>query len=340
MPIPLFLGAAAVASALIGGKKMYDAHSYNKEAERVNSRAQDIVEEARDDVDYARKGTSKALSDLGKAKVTVLNTSVDKFIDLFGKLRNVELEDSEGLDELRNLRADIEDLRELRELSSEAFSALESGVSGVGAGALVAFGAYSGAMAFGTASTGAAIAGLSGAAATNATLAFLGGGSLAAGGLGIAGGTAVLGGLVAGPFLAVMGFSMSSKAEANRDRAYSNLSEAKKIKEQARNTVEACGFIKDRAKMFRRFLLKIEYEYFNPLLERLEELIDKRGVDFASYNRQEREIVAVNCAVAQAVKAILDTPLLTEDGQLTEESEAAIPKVKKKIAGLMDRVGA
>jgi hypothetical protein len=49
-----------------------------------------------------------------------------------------------------------------------------------------AFGAWSGAMAFGAASTGTAISALSGIAATNATLAFLGGGSLAAGGLGIA----------------------------------------------------------------------------------------------------------------------------------------------------------
>ncbi len=45
----------------------------------------------------------------------------------------------------------------------------------------------------GTASTGTAISALSGAAATKATIAWLGGGALAAGGLGIAGGTAVLG---------------------------------------------------------------------------------------------------------------------------------------------------
>ena len=57
---------------------------------------------------------------------------------------------------------------------------------------------------FATASTGAAISGLSGAAATSATLAAIGGGSLAAGGLGIAGGTAVLTGIVAFPILAVV----------------------------------------------------------------------------------------------------------------------------------------
>ena len=55
-----------------------------------------------------------------------------------------------------------------------------------------------------TASTGAAISGLSGAAATSATLAAIGGGSLAAGGFGIAGGTAMLTGIVALPVIAAV----------------------------------------------------------------------------------------------------------------------------------------
>jgi hypothetical protein len=50
---------------------------------------------------------------------------------------------------------------------------------------------------FGVASTGTAISALSGAAATNAALAWLGGGALAAGGSGIAGGSAFL--ALAGP---------------------------------------------------------------------------------------------------------------------------------------------
>ena len=48
-------------------------------------------------------------------------------------------------------------------------------------------------MALGTASTGTAIASLSGAAATNAALAWLGGGTVAAGGAGVAGGSFILG---------------------------------------------------------------------------------------------------------------------------------------------------
>lgn len=70
----------------------------------------------------------------------------------------------------------------------------------VAGGAIAALGptaAMAVATTFGTASTGTAIASLSGAAATNAALAWLGGGSLAAGGGGISAGSAFL--AMAGP---------------------------------------------------------------------------------------------------------------------------------------------
>ena len=66
---------------------------------------------------------------------------------------------------------------------------------------LIGLGCIWGVMALGTASTGAAIGGLTGVAATNATLAWLGGGALAAGGGGMALGSMVLGGIIAGPAL-------------------------------------------------------------------------------------------------------------------------------------------
>lgn len=73
---------------------------------------------------------------------------------------------------------------------------LKAGVAGVATGASVAVGGPTLALwvatTFGTASTGTAISSLSGAAATNAALAWLGGGTLAASGGGIAVGEALL----------------------------------------------------------------------------------------------------------------------------------------------------
>ena len=71
------------------------------------------------------------------------------------------------------------------------------GTSGALAGTCAAIGIPTLVAQFATAATGTAISTLSGAAATNATLAWLGGGTVASGGLGVAGGAVVLGGIVA-----------------------------------------------------------------------------------------------------------------------------------------------
>ena len=86
------------------------------------------------------------------------------------------------------------------ELEAAKKSALGAG-AGAAAGAAIVSVAPAAAMwiatTFGTASTGTAISALSGAAATNAALAWLGGGALAAGGGGMSAGTALL--AMAGP---------------------------------------------------------------------------------------------------------------------------------------------
>lgn len=69
---------------------------------------------------------------------------------------------------------------------------MAAGVIGTAASALASSATLTLVATFGTASTGTAIGSLSGAAATNATLAWLGGGSMAAGGGGVAAGAAIL----------------------------------------------------------------------------------------------------------------------------------------------------
>lgn len=191
----------------------------------------------------------------------------------------------------------------------------------------MAFGAYSAAGLLGTAGTGAAIAGLSGVAATNATLALLGGGTLAAGGLGIAGGTAVLGGLVAGPAIAVMGFMMDSRADKNLDMARSNRAKAREAEEQMKLAGDACRAIGKRADMFRDLISQVD-TLFRPLIEKMEAMVKEKGTDYRDYGEEDRKTIAMALATAGAVKAVLDTPILTKEGAVTEESLRAYKKVE------------
>lgn len=327
MPIPfLFIGIAA-ATGLLGIGETAKAVSDRHDAKETNAQAKEIIDGATDSANKARKICGDAIQKLGESKVNVLDTSMKKFIDSFEKIHNVEFSETVGMDELRRFKFDKKSLSELKELNSIATSIAAGVGSGALAGALTAFGAYSVAGAFATASTGTAIASLSGAAATNATLAFFGGGSLAAGGLGVAGGTTVLGGLVAGPALAIMGLVVGAQAKAARDNAYSNLSLARKYKEEMMTAVIMSNGIRKRACMMNRLLIKLQC-IFDPLVFSIENMVETVGTDFSKYTIKQQNTVAACVSLAGAIKAVLDTPLLTEDGKLTSESESIASQVE------------
>lgn len=323
-------GLLAIAAGAFGIGKSIKAGADQKEANRTNERADDIIKDASEKIEICRKNCGTAIDNLGQCKIQILDKSIKPFIAEFEKLNHVELSESKGLNELQKMVLDQKKFTELKQLQSMASSLVGGLASGAMAGALTAFGAYGAAGALATASTGTAIASLSGAAATNATLAFFGGGSLAAGGLGMAGGTAVLGGLVAGPALAVLGVVVGAKASANLDKAYSNLSKAKEYKEEMDAASVLCIGIRKRSAMFNRFLLSLN-AVFEPLIYEMTQIISNKGTDFRSFSDDEKKVVAEAMALAGAIKSILDTPILDDDGNLTLESDQIVEMTRKKL---------
>lgn len=327
MPLPLLFIPTAVATGLIGvGKSVkaaFDIHDANK----TNEKANDIIEGAKKGVERARKACGADLNKLGKKKVNILDSSVNHFVQSFGKLKNVNLQRSKGLDEMGRLNIDSAEFEELRELGNFATSILCGIAGGALGGAITAFGAYSAVGTFATASTGTAIASLSGAAATNATLAFFGGGSLAAGGLGIAGGTMVLGGLVAVPALAIMGFVIEAKASSAKDEAYSNLAKAKKVSAELMVAIDLCNAISSKCNMFIDLLNKLD-SYFKPLINKIDEAISLHGTDYNKFSQEQKQATAAAASIAKAIKMVLDTPILDSNGNITKESGRVLNQIK------------
>ena len=143
---------------------------------------------------------------------------------------------------------------------------------------------------------------------------------MAAGGLGMAGGAAVLGGLVAGPALLVMGIITGAKAGKNLEIAKAGAAEADVICEQFETGAEQCIAIRRRAWMFYNALAKLDAR-FVPAVYKLDDVLKKEGFDYSLYSEDAKKCVAVAASLAVSIKAILDTPLLTVDGNLTEESQ-------------------
>lgn len=232
MPLPFILiaGAAAAAAAGIGsgingGKKMKEANNTMKVAE---SRHRSNIQR----FERKQEATTADMDRLGKLELEILN-SFTKFSDIFERIQNrpeFKKYDRE------NVEIPVYNKEELKRASVGA-GVLLGGLGGAAAGTAGGFAAAgattTAVMALGTASTGTAIASLSGAAATNATLAALGGGAVGsaawAGGMSL--GSAVLGGATLGVGLLVGGliFNVTGKKLSDKaDEAWSQMKRAEK----------------------------------------------------------------------------------------------------------------
>ncbi len=209
MPLPLILGAAALATAAFGAKKGYDGYQKHSEADEIVNSAQNLYAHKRDLFDIQEAATNSALEKLGKKELSIgqsFNDFKTLADDLLKKLNT-------GRQDKLEINIPKHKLQSVESYSYTAVGVLGAAAGAGLAGAATGFAVYGGVMALGAASTGTAISSLAGVAATNATLAAIGGGSLATGGLGMAGGTAILGAAVAGPVLAIAGWAYNSHGE-------------------------------------------------------------------------------------------------------------------------------
>lgn len=331
MPIPiLFIGVAAVTGAVGIGAGTKAGFDHSK-AKKINENASERIEEAVQRLDLYRKQCSTSLEQLGREKIFVIENSIVPFVESFSKIKNVDFTESVGLDELQNFHIDKTEFDDMHQMHSLVLSATGGLAAGITGGALAAFGAYSAATTFAVASTGTAISTLSGAAATNATLAFFGGGSLAAGGLGMAGGTAVLGGLVAGPAIMIMGIILGAKMGKNLEEAKMNAAQATEACEQMETGAMQCIAIRRRTDMFYTMLARLD-AYFLPLLDNMKTVIENEGTDYRFYSKESKQTVLKTATLAVTIKSVLDTPILSEDGSLTEESGKVFESVNEKMS--------
>ncbi|MDR1985782.1 MAG: hypothetical protein LBP88_02270 [Treponema sp.] len=154
MPLPLIPLIIGVGAGALGIGKGIKAAIDNDDAKELNAKAHNTIDKAKNHLEVCRDASKKALEVLGRKKALVLHQSISPFVRAFEKLQNVDF--SVVSDEEKSINEQfISDLRQMGDYASSLLGGLAGGTIG---GALVAFGAYSGAMAFGAASTGTAIA--------------------------------------------------------------------------------------------------------------------------------------------------------------------------------------
>lgn len=341
MPIPFIpavIGAITATTAAHGIKKGAQAKHDIDEAKKINSSSEDYAKEAENFIKMAKGKTNEAISNLGKEKIYILTTSINDFILYFEKIKNMELTSSEGIDELKNFNPSSESFKKLKSASYEAQQVAVNGLAAIGSGALLAYGTYSVVMSglggiIVTATTGTALSSLTGVAATNATLAWLGGGAISAGGFGMAGGTLVLGGLVIGPALAIGGSMFASQAKTALNNAYSNYDKARAFRVQAKNIGIVLKGICTRAEQLTDLLQQLN-KYFIIQVRYLKEIVENYGVDWNSYSEKQKKEIYKCAQLAKTIKLILDTQLLKQDGTLEEITETVLNSGQEYLKGI------
>lgn len=190
---------------------------------------------------------------------------------------------------------------------------------GVSAGVSTALGAWALVSTLGTASTGTAIGALSGAAATNATLAWFGGGALAAGGGGIAAGTAMIGGIVAIPALVLTGIFSHLKANKqiqeieNKmlellkaiDGLHDNLLKLELIEQRSQELIVAI----DKARTTFEHEMKIVYKqiYPIPFFSKLKKTLRKKLLKKNYFSDADLQHIAYIGGLANEFATLIDT---------------------------------
>lgn len=188
----------------------------------------------------AKQRVDQAATDLERLSNDGMANLVERFARLSSRIRDVPDsllvpprvdEGSSGAAGKNREKLEETQIRTGSYLRDLLFKGAAGSAAGAAAGGAAAIATYSAVASLATASTGTAIATLSGIAAQNATLAWLGGGSIAVGGAGIAGGTAVLTGIVAVPALGLAAIAVlagGGKILAQQEQVAARIEQAEK----------------------------------------------------------------------------------------------------------------
>lgn len=354
MPIPFLFAAGAAVAGATGVVKGAKSIKNNKDAKEMIEEAQIKYQNAESRLENQREITNEELEKLGKIKLNVWANDMHDFLNIFSVYKNVNFEHNLELDNsIKNNISDSEFLKNIQIASMNAVEITQAGIASLGSGALAGVASYGGAMMFAHASTGTAIATLSGAAAKNATLAWFGGGAIKAGGLGMAGGSMVLGGIVIGPVLAVAGFILEAKSEENLAKAKKAVAESKQAIEKMNIMIDFMSGVECLSKQYSSFINSFSANYVSVIneLSKITEIAkyrqilvnrqnkikyDKDKIDFNILTMREKKLLHLSWLMTQVYYSILSASLLMENNEINNNAINVLDSAETESISLLN----
>lgn len=328
MPLPwIVAGGLAAAAGLVGIGGHLSAKETNERAQEIAKEAEELYNETKQSLEMAQKETEAALLALGNSKKKVLESSINQFLTAYSRVKDIELVESSGLNELSKFVIDEHGVLQLQEMSSVYSTAFSSGATGAATGAVIAL-AASGSL--------PVVTGVLSTAGTALMVGQIGtAASLAGSALSFGAAMTPLS-AIAAPVVLFTGISSSIKAEENLEKALTMQAEAEAASEQMKTAEVLCKGITERADMFDRLLCELN-QIFTPCVVTLDKMtkkkigVFKKKISADSFSEDELKLIAVTRALAGAVKSVIDTPILDKDGKLFVDAETVYDKTKTSL---------
>jgi len=153
---------------------------------------------------------------------------------------------------------------------------------------------------------------------------------------GVTGGTVAgmvaLGGMIAGPFLAVGGMVLASKAKMAEADAATNtemVNAAIELMKSKQLATEASFY---RVYTILSVLGRLD-ERFTPLLAEIQGLVVISN-DYGSYNDKDKNNVMMAAMLAKTIKNVIETSILDESGMITSASEQMIAESERVMQAI------
>jgi hypothetical protein len=331
--IPLVVAGAVAASTAVAGKKGYDSYKNMKETKELAEELQRRYKNAYNTFEDKKNKINDQFENYGTLKLDILNDTMKHFVESFKQIKHVEFNNETEIESFVSSSDIDEIIVNIEKQVIKAGQVLTAGAASLAGGGLAAMGAIGATTTFAVASTGTAIASLSGIAAQNATLAFLGGGSLATGGLGVAGGTIVLGGIALAPALALGSLIFAATTEKKLEEMYAKKAEVNVEVQKLTSATSVLTKIELVTKNIYELAISVK-KIFDREINKMDEVINTKGVDFRKYTKEEQALIHKNYKLAVITRDILNISILNEEGELTSNLQKIITAEKRKIQAL------
>lgn len=143
----------------------------------------------------------------------------------------------------------------------------------------------------------------------------------------------MIGGLVAGPALAILGALSAAKMEKKRDDAKDYYSQVEAVAKKADVIVDNLQAVRKVVDLFTKQITRIDALFFS-LSQDAIATMKKHHYDTSRYNQKEKDQLCVTVSTLSSLSAFLKAPIMDKHQKLNKKAKNALNLMRDQVNAL------